>query len=177
LLRYTSRILLDHGSHLVVRWQHRYFGEIDTSVSNSCYSNVACNSSDRSYLRHTIPDCAGCGLRRYEWRFYLSWSRCPNPQYVISFIFEKLSSRQSSLAFHILHQLVRIYVISTYTRLLRPLSKARPLGWSAAVHRREYVAHQFSMPLFDVPARRPLTYMQLLALFTAGEGNHNFVRS
>ena len=33
------------------------------------------------------------------------------------------------------------------------------------------------MSLFDVRGHIPLTYMQLLALLTAGEGNHNFVRS
>ena len=32
------------------------------------------------------------------------------------------------------------------------------------------------MPLFDVPGHISLTYTQLLALLTAGEGNHNFVR-
>jgi hypothetical protein len=59
---------------------------------------------------------------------------------------------------------------------LKLIYKARPLGRLAAIFGREYVAHQFRMLLSAAPGRIPLTNMQLLAIFTAGEGNHNFVR-
>jgi len=55
--------------------------------------------------------------------------------------------------------------------------KARPLGRLAAILGRQYVTHQPCMRLPDVPGGKRLIYKQLLAIFIAGEGNHNFVRS
>jgi hypothetical protein len=79
----------------------------------------------------------------------------------------------SSLALHFPYQLVRSYPIITLPTL-KPIFKARPLGWPAALLGREYVADQLRMPLLNVPFGCPSNLYAVACDFHCWGGEPQF---